>query len=411
MSWLDDLLRATEDLEAPPKWFWWSGLAAISAAVRRNVWIDREGHFKTYPNIFVALISPESGARKGPPINACKNTLREADVTRVISGRNSIQGVMRLLAQPKKFKDGSEIKDAQGILISGEFSTFLTQDPDALSILVDLYNSSEHEEWEYNLKEPPPITLKAPCVTMLIASNESLFDDKVKRKEIEGGFVGRIIMVKEGRSSKINALVDDSPENPLPYHKKLATRLIEASNLRGRFKWSEAARRRYKEWYGDLCRAGIKDRTGTYRRLGDQVLKVVQLVNIAKGDDMYLEIRDVELAIDRCGECAESGARIMSSTEPHNGDRPNISKLIIEHLERTGGDTKSNMILLFNRYSIQTAQFNHYIKDLVQGEIVYQRIANGTERLDKRTVFGLTDDYLDSIRNAYSFKKRAAPKD
>ena len=145
MSWIDLLLEQTEESEAPERYFYWSGLAAISAIARKNVWLDRH-YYTLYPNIYVALISTRSGARKGIPISICKRILEEVNLTRIISGCNSIQGLIQELGQQKTLENGTVIGDAHGILLSDEFDSFLTDDPKSITYLTTLYNTHEHEK-------------------------------------------------------------------------------------------------------------------------------------------------------------------------------------------------------------------------------------------------------------------------
>src|SRR6516164_1362310 len=164
MSWLDLLVQSTEESEAPERYFWWSGLAAISAIARKNVYLNRH-YYKLYPNIYVALVSSRSGAKKGIPISICKAILEECEICRIISGCNSIQGLTQDLSQQKTYPNGLVITEAQGIMISDEFEAFLTEDPRALTYLTALHNTHEHEKsWQKRLKGSPLEELRSPCL-------------------------------------------------------------------------------------------------------------------------------------------------------------------------------------------------------------------------------------------------------
>jgi hypothetical protein len=64
LSWLAKIVKAYEDSEAPPKFFYWAGLSAISAVAKKHVFLNRGGKYKLYPNIYVIIVAG-SGMKKG----------------------------------------------------------------------------------------------------------------------------------------------------------------------------------------------------------------------------------------------------------------------------------------------------------------------------------------------------------
>src|SRR6187431_2335814 len=94
-TWLDNLLGQHSELESPMNFWKWGAQAALSAVVKDNVWIDRHIH-NLYPNIYV-MFHAESGLKKGPPISMAKQLVKGVGGTRVISGRSSIQGILKEL--------------------------------------------------------------------------------------------------------------------------------------------------------------------------------------------------------------------------------------------------------------------------------------------------------------------------
>lgn len=364
MAWLDDLLKQTEESEAPERYFWWSGLAAISAITRKNVWVNRH-YYKLYPNIYVALISSRSGARKGIPISICKKILEEVNQTRIISGCNSVQGLIQELGSQKTLDGGAVISDAHGIMLSDEFDAFLTEDPKALTYLTTLYNTHEHEKgWEKTLKNSPKVHLKAPCLTMLVASNEMLFDSVVKQKDIEGGFIGRTVLVRETKARRVNSLVE-APKNRINFA-KLAERLLDISKIKGEFVWSQTGGEYFDTWYRKLCAQDVDDRTGSLNRLGDQVLKVTMLISLSRRDDLVLEAEDIQMAIHKCLECIETAIRIAPVNAPVNGSKPNARRMVEKYLKEAPNYTieRSMLITRCHPYGIHSPEINMQIVQL-----------------------------------------------
>src|SRR5712671_4489052 len=98
MNWLESFVDSHSESEAPSKFFYWSGMTALAATVKNNIWLDRHTYI-LYPNIYTFLIAA-SGMKKGIPVLAARTMLNTVDNTKVISGRNSIQQVLNDLSKP-----------------------------------------------------------------------------------------------------------------------------------------------------------------------------------------------------------------------------------------------------------------------------------------------------------------------
>src|SRR5688572_17591509 len=96
MSWIDEVLKSHEEVETPQSFYFWSGLCAISAVLKDNVFINRGGAYILYPNIYV-ILHADSGLKKGPAINLAKDLVKRTGNTKLVSGRSSIQGILKKL--------------------------------------------------------------------------------------------------------------------------------------------------------------------------------------------------------------------------------------------------------------------------------------------------------------------------
>ena len=336
-GWLDLLLESTKEAEAPERYFWWSGLCAISAVIRKKVYLQRGPFYKLYPNIYVALVSARSGLRKGIPIMIAKGLVEELDSVRVISGCNSIQAMIQELSTQQTFKSGAVIGEAQGLMISDEFESFITQDERALTYLTALQNTHEHEEtWKKRTKGSGLEQLKSPCLTLLVASNAALFESVVKQKDMEGGFIARTFIVHESKRKRINDLIytDKEIEKLLEidkaYRECLMSRLKEVSKLSGKVVLSEGARDHYRSWYEQLSNSDVDDKTGSFDRLGDQVLKVAMLISISDKNDLIITEEDLSKAIIESERCL-MGVRAVTM-EKEKGDLNPIIKKVLDAL-------------------------------------------------------------------------------
>ena len=103
-TFIEDFLDRTKDAESPRSFFYWSALAAISAVVKKNVYINKR-IYRLYPNLYIMFIA-KSGLRKGFPVKMAQKIVEAIEVTKVISGQNSIQGIITELSKQWTLESG-----------------------------------------------------------------------------------------------------------------------------------------------------------------------------------------------------------------------------------------------------------------------------------------------------------------
>ena len=299
MTWLELILHCTSEAESPARFQYWSALAAVSAIAKKNVFINRY-IYKLYPNIYVILVG-KSGLRKGNPVTLSKNMVLTANSTRIMAGRNSVQSIIKELGKAKSLESGGIIKEASAFIVSGEMDAFFIKDPDAMTVLTDLYDTHAHEpEWKNTTKTQGTNILKNPCITLLGGTNEDHFKSAIAEKDVRGGFIARTIIVFESK----RRLINDLTERPsiVPNVKELAAHLTKISEMKGEVKLTPEAKSIYRPWYKDMSLLEHDDTTGTIERIGDTVLKVAMLIALTS-EMMCITGEHMQEAIDRCMEC------------------------------------------------------------------------------------------------------------
>lgn len=384
MAWLDELLEATSEAESPRSFIMWAGLAAIAGVMKSHVFLDKF-YYKLYPNVYIMLVA-KSGMRKGFPIKIAESLVSAADTTRVISGRNSIQGIIKSLSTAfTKPSGGPPITDAAGFLVSGEFSNFIIDDPASLTILTELYDGHYVNKWENTLKGSGTETLKNVCLTLLGASNQTHLRDRIAEKDITGGFIGRTIIVLEEKKHLINPLTK-KPEKEFNLE-KLSLYLKEIAKLRGEFKYSPHGMKCYEDWYNDFSAKEHEDKTGASERIHDNVLKVAMLMSLARRTSLILEEEDIQGAIDACISHSVSMQKVtMGSGRSDLG--PLMGKVLQEMLAQP--DHKITRIKLLQKYygDFDAATLDRMMDTLIQGKYVDTEFIGGklTYILDPKVV-------------------------
>lgn len=322
-NWLKKICDQHKELESPSSFWYWSAITAISAVVKDQVWIERAGVFKTYPNIYV-MLHADSGLKKGPPVSMAKQLVSTVNNTRIISGRSSIQGILKKLGTTETKPGGHVVQKSVAFICSSELSSSIVDDKVATKILTDLYDRQYNSgEWASLLKMDE-FQLKDPTVTMLTATNESMSEDFFTKSAIQGGYFARTFIVYEKEGNTDNSLV--YPLEHPPNYKTSADYLREISKLNGEFVpiasleknndycykkvkqgrdiWFSEVGLIYDDWYlnfKEMIRTTeYRDETGTMNRFGDSVLKIAMLLSLAEHPRLIITVEAMREAIEQC---------------------------------------------------------------------------------------------------------------
>lgn len=290
ISWVHDLVEEHKDVETPISWIYWSLMCCVSAAAA-NAYTLRtlKGNLLYYPNIYVILMG-ESGLGKGFPVNLAKRLVQQGDFTRTIAGRSSIQAIVKEGATTKSVQGKPVITDSRMFVVNGELSTALIQDPDALTILTDLYDRNYNPQWTNLLKGDGAEKLKEPYITCLFGSSPAHFYDSIPQPNIEGGYIGRNLVIYEERRSKDLDLLDSEEESIdedrftnyiVP---KYVPHLIKIASNKARLVPDNKAREIFNTWRREwrATQAQYNDRTGFVNRVPDHVLKISMCLALSR---------------------------------------------------------------------------------------------------------------------------------
>jgi hypothetical protein len=328
MSWVDDVMAATAEAESPRSFVRWAALSSIAAVVADRVFLDKF-YYKLYPNVYVLLVA-KSGLRKGFPAALAKTLVTLVDNTRVISGRNSIQAIIKDLATTVTRPKQAPLTKAHGFIVSGELSTTFVEDPQTLTILTDLHDGHYHTEgWKNTLKGTGVESLKDISISLFGAINQTHFKDMVKRKDITGGFIARTIIVEESQRALKNPLII-APKIELDVH-KLVEYLRKLGDLNGKFAWDADAADYYGEWYRGFNPETLEDDTGTANRIHDQILKVAMLISLARCPELILRKSDIEEAMLLLEKAIETATGVTKG-QGESDFGPKI-KIVLDELE------------------------------------------------------------------------------
>lgn len=326
MNWVKQVVDLHSELESPESFWRWSAITSISAVVKDQVWLNQQ-IFNLYPNIYT-MFHADSGLKKGPPVNMAKKLVKLVNNTRVITGRGSIQGILKELGTAYTQPGGKIQGKSVAFICSSELSSSIVEDKVATKILTDLYDRIYNEgEWRSLLKMET-FTLKDPTITMLTATNEAMSDDFFTKSAIQGGYFARTFIIYEKQGDKVNSLIyplEDEinygsvadylkelaklvgPFKPLAVSEKSAEyrfKKIKRGKRGNREVWFNEVGIIFDDWYENF--AEIKkieenrDNTGTMNRFDASVLKVAMLLSLAREPKLEIDEESMRDAIVEC---------------------------------------------------------------------------------------------------------------
>ena len=386
MSWIESLVYQHREVESPASFWFWSGMAAISAVVKDQVWVNRGGLYKLYPNIFVILYA-ESGLKKGQPINLAQHLVKTVNNTNIISGRSSIQGILKKMGEAKSAPGGKILTKSTAFICASELASSLVDDPAALNVLTDLFDRSfRADEWESLLKMDS-FKLKDPTVCLLGGINEAHADSFFNDKDIKGGFLGRTFVIHEDTPNTINSLALPM-EHPVDIP-GLSEHLKEIANLKGEFEnfWVDGRNltptgKIFNDWYikfvKDRIEHKIKDDTGTLNRFSESVVKIAMLLSLSRGTDLRISPDDMISAIT-VGEKLIGNIRKTTMHRKGLSERSPFKALVIKKLLELPDHSISRvqlMKLMYMHYTDSTEFENTMQSFVAAGLITMTKIGN-----------------------------------
>ena len=185
--------------------------------------------------------------------------------------------------------------------------------------------------------------LKNPILTMLSATNPTHFRDRIKEKDVSGGFVARNLIVYENKRSKKNALLDGG--KPLDLL-SIADDLRTISKAEGEFHLTASAKKFFVDWYMDFEPESMGDRTGVLNRLNDHILKVAMLMSLSRDLNLVIDLDDVTRAHEQCMVCVSNVQRAIAGV----GLAPSSASMAIVLEELLSNDEMSRAKLLVSHY-------------------------------------------------------------
>jgi len=344
MSWIDSFVKSHSEYEAPSVFYFWAGLVSLSAVLKDSVYLDKFA-YKLYPNIYV-MLHADSGMRKSAPIAVARKLVKGVGNTKIISGRSSIQAIMKKLATGETVQGApGKILSGTAFIVSSELTSSLVDDPAAMDILTDLNDRNYNEDDHETLLKAETFAIRKPTVTMFTATNEAHSSDLFVRKDVMGGYFARTFIITAEKRNTINSLMFE-PEN-IPDYDDDIRYLKEIAKLSGPLDMSVTNRKYIKEWYHDFIEVidsqPEKDKTGTLNRFDDSMLKTAVNIQMGMEPTMIIGRTALDKAVDICEQFV-GNMRKVTHGQGKSSWAPEKALIIYELMERENHSISRKMI-------------------------------------------------------------------
>lgn len=339
-DWLTSFLDYTRHAEAPPKLYFWVGIATIAGALRRRIWID-QAYFKWYPNIYLLLVAP--------PGVVAKSTTADLgiDLLRAVPGVQFGPDVVTWQALFDAFRDvhegityQGEVLEMSALTISAsEFGNFLR--PDDREMVDQLVNIWDGKPVKKRTRMDGEQIIQNPCLNLIGCTTPSWIAGNFPEYLIGGGLTSRMVFVyAETKFQFVAYPFQKVPKNHSAKRDSLVRDLERISQLLGEVTLSDEALEWGNTWYEHFHKTEAKqiDETllgGYINRKQVLAHKVAMCIVASRGDKLIIEKEDLERSVALLTELEKDMPKVYSrigmSQEAIAGDQ------VLSFLKREGG--------------------------------------------------------------------------
>jgi hypothetical protein len=306
-SLLQQWVKLLSTTEIPLSFQITSGLSLIGCLLKRNVFIDQHSTgnwgWNVWPNQSIMYVGP-SGCGKDSVINFVVRQLNEINETPVLGGK-TIEAITTKLANLGKpaacFIPIPEMaaffgsKDYQSGLIQ-EFTDLLSSnDSKEITTKSDMFNGINSK------------IIREPTITMHTGTTENWLHGLMPDGTLEGGFLGRFLIVVEDFGNKHVPLAKWEPrtkeerlelEDAARQWEGALREIITRCRNLGEIVLLEEAQQGYANWYHNRLRLFSKAVLPYANRSRDTVLRLAMLMGISRGHFGWIDKVDMDFGID-----------------------------------------------------------------------------------------------------------------
>jgi hypothetical protein len=312
-NWLAAYGEYTEVSEAPYTFDFWTGVATIGGALRRQVYID-EVKFKIYPNFYIFFVAPPGVATKSTTLGVGMRLLRQVEGITMGPSSMTWQGLTKGLAEARQLYPMSDPSTTDPLAMDympqscivcevSELGTFLDmQNGELVSNLIDLWDGKD-VPWERWLSTQAITKIENPLISIVGATTPDWLENNFGQSAIGGGLASRIVFVYGDTKRRFIPYISDLVENRqnAEREKALVHDLREIAKLKGPLTITREARNMVGQWYEDHWTKPVEHISGPkfagYRaRKFVHLHKLAMVLSVSQSDSLVIEVEHIKKA-------------------------------------------------------------------------------------------------------------------
>ncbi len=186
VTWLDEYLGYTSVYtDAPPEFHRFIGLSMVGSAIGDKCFYQSGDH-TLYPNIWLIILGNSTFMRKSTSLRFGKNILMRHYPTRVYPNEYSIEKLLEILKEHRI-----------GTFFHFEFISFMNLlNRDYMAGMKNLFTELfDVPETFIRKTKQMEINIERPVISMIAATTNSWFLERVQESDLDGGFLPRFLFV------------------------------------------------------------------------------------------------------------------------------------------------------------------------------------------------------------------------
>lgn len=310
-DWLKTFQEVYSHTEAPEKFVFWSGVAAVSTALERKVVFDMK-KFQLYANHYIILTGPPA-LKKTTAVNFALNLLQRIETINVgpssITWQYLVDVLTRLngVTPEELITYGKPHKDSAPMLLPASELGNLIDFQDRASI--DFFNTAwdSPNRVDKGTRVMGDQEVYGPCIGIIAGTTPQWIKDNVRETQRGGGFISRCIMPFANQLRQLIAYPDELHDNhAVDLEAKLEHDLRAIHELQGTYQLSPEARHLGRRWYEQIYKLDLKtfgdDSDNWAQRQYSHVHKLAMVLAASRRDELIITDNDLIDAIERIKE-------------------------------------------------------------------------------------------------------------
>jgi hypothetical protein len=305
-DWLQAFIEYAQNGEAPVSMYFWTGVATVAGALKRNVWIDQK-YFQWIPNFYIVIVAPPGIVSKSTTASIGMNLLRSVpgvkfgpDICTWQALSQAFANSLELIQMP----DGMMHAMSALTIESSEFGNLLNpSDREMVDFLITLWDGKRGAVRKITKTQENDV-IENPFINIIACTTPSWLEGAFQESMVGGGFTSRCVwLFADAKRQYVAYPARHTPPDFQQRQDRLIEDLIRISELRGEFEilpdaieWGEAW---YEEHYKNKPPTLDNNRFGGYiARKQTHIHKLAMVLSAAQGRTLTISRAQLEMACE-----------------------------------------------------------------------------------------------------------------